>query len=122
MTGPGSATEQVVGRYAVSGELASGGMATIFVGHPIGSTRPVAIKKLHKPYAGNVEFLTMFLDEMWVAARVRHVNIVETLDVSDGGLPAPHLRDHLVSGEPIKVTYTINEEGQNVALRYVDAL
>ena len=48
--------------------------------------------------------------------------IVETLDVSDGGLPAPHLRDHLVSGEPIKVTYTINEEGQNVALRYVDAV
>jgi hypothetical protein len=47
--------------------------------------------------------------------------IVETLDVSDGGLPAPHLRDHLISGEPITVTYTINEEGQNLALRYVDA-
>ena len=47
--------------------------------------------------------------------------IVETLDVSNGGLPAPHLRDHLISGEPITVTYTINDEGQNVALRYVDA-
>ncbi len=47
--------------------------------------------------------------------------IVERLDVSNGGLPAPHLRDHLISLEPITVTYTINEEGQNVALRYVDA-
>ena len=42
--------------------------------------------------------------------------------MSDGGLPAPHLRDHLISGEPITVTYTIDEEGQNLALRYVDAL
>jgi hypothetical protein len=47
--------------------------------------------------------------------------VVETLDVTNGGLPAPHLRDHLVSGEPITVTYSINGEGQNVALRYVDA-
>ena len=46
---------------------------------------------------------------------------VDTLDVTNGGLPAPHLRDHLISGEPITVTYRIDEEGQNVALRYTDA-
>ncbi len=46
---------------------------------------------------------------------------VETLDITNGGLPAPHLRDHLVSGEPITVTYVVDEEGQNVALRYLDA-
>jgi hypothetical protein len=47
--------------------------------------------------------------------------VVETLDLSNGGLPAPHLREHLVSGEPITVTYRI-EDGTNIALRYVDAV
>lgn len=46
--------------------------------------------------------------------------LVGTLDLSDGGLPAPHLRDHLVSGEPITVGYTV-EAGRFVAVRYVDA-
>ena len=45
---------------------------------------------------------------------------VGTLDLSNGGLPAPHLRDHLVSGEPITVTYMV-ENGENVATHYVDA-
>jgi hypothetical protein len=41
---------------------------------------------------------------------------VGTLDVSNGGLPAPHLREHLVSGEPIIVFYRGSE-----IVRYMDA-
>lgn len=44
---------------------------------------------------------------------------VGVLDLTDGGLPAPHLREHLVSGEPIAVEYRV-EDGRNVALRYLD--
>jgi hypothetical protein len=40
--------------------------------------------------------------------------------VSNGGLPAPHLREHLVSGEPINVSYYL-EGDVRVAVRYVDA-
>ena len=48
--------------------------------------------------------------------------VVGVLDVSSGGLPAPHLREHLVSGEPITVTYeTRPADGERVAIRYVDA-
>ena len=46
--------------------------------------------------------------------------VVGALDLSDGGLPAPHLRDHLVSGEPITVDYEVRNSAF-VALRYVDA-
>ena len=42
------------------------------------------------------------------------------LDLSEGGLAAPHLREHLVSGEPIQVTYR-PEADRLVALRYEDA-
>jgi hypothetical protein len=45
---------------------------------------------------------------------------VGTLDLSSGGLPAPHLREHLVSGEPITVYYS-TDGGTLVAQRYIDA-
>ena len=41
---------------------------------------------------------------------------VGALDLTDGGLPAPHLREHLVSGEPI-TAYSNN----NVLRKYTDA-
>jgi len=45
---------------------------------------------------------------------------VGTLDLSGGGLPAPHLREHLVSGVPITVYYTFDGNA-DVAQRYIDA-
>jgi hypothetical protein len=42
------------------------------------------------------------------------------LDLSNGGLPAAHLREHLVNGEPIKVLYVATGSGL-VALQYTDA-
>ena len=44
---------------------------------------------------------------------------VGVLDVNNG-LPAPHLREHLVSGLPIFVTYHV-DNGVNIATRYTDA-
>jgi hypothetical protein len=45
---------------------------------------------------------------------------VGPLDLSGGGLPAPHIREHLVSGVPITVYYA-TENGSLVAKRYIDA-
>ena len=66
------------------GELASGGMATVHLGRlrgPVGFSRTVAIKKLHPQYAKDPEFVNMFLDEARLAGRIRHPNVVPTLDV-----------------------------------------
>ena len=79
-----SAPATVVGRYAVFDAIASGGMATVHYGRllgPSGFSRTVAIKKLHPHLAGDAEFTAMFLDEARVAARVRHPNVVPTLDI-----------------------------------------
>lgn len=46
--------------------------------------------------------------------------IVGALDLSGGGLPAPHIREHLVSGVPITVYYS-TENGTLTARRYIDA-
>src|SRR4051812_18473109 len=45
-----------------------------------GFARPVAIKRLHPHYARQSEFAEMFLDEARVAGRIRHPNVVVTLD------------------------------------------
>ncbi len=74
----------VIGRYALHDEIASGGMATVHLGRllgPVGFARTVAIKRLHQHYAKDPEFVSMFLDEARLAARIRHPNVVPTLDV-----------------------------------------
>src|SRR6476659_7345719 len=81
--GPDTTTE-FVGRYALYGESASGGMATVHFGRllgPVGFSRPVAIKRLHPQFAREENVRAMFVDEARLAARVRHPNVVPTLDV-----------------------------------------
>ena len=73
-----------IGRYALHRAIASGGMATVYLGRllgPVGFSRTVAIKRLHPHFASDPEFVSMFLDEARLAARIRHPNVVQTLDV-----------------------------------------
>jgi serine/threonine-protein kinase len=75
-----------LGRYEVLVQLASGGMATVYVARAqgvAGFERLVAIKVLHPHLAHDEEFISMFLDEARLAARIRHPNVVPTLDISD---------------------------------------
>jgi hypothetical protein len=72
------------GRYAIYDEIASGGMATVHFGCSLGAgsfSRIVAIKRLHAHLARENEFVTMFMDEARVAARIRHPNVAPILDV-----------------------------------------
>lgn len=84
MAGPEGQLPRVVGRYLLYGEIAAGGMATVHFGRlsgPVGFSRTVAIKRLHPQFAKDPEFVTMFLDEARLCGRIRHPNVVPTLDV-----------------------------------------
>jgi eukaryotic-like serine/threonine-protein kinase len=73
-----------VGRYIIYGELASGGMASVYLGQVLGQagfSRAVAIKRLHEHLASEPEFVTMLIDEAKVASAIHHPNVVSTLDV-----------------------------------------
>jgi len=79
-----SGFQRTIGRYALFGELAAGGMATVHLGRflgPVGFSRTVAIKRLHAQFAKDPDFVSMFLDEARLVARIRHPNVVPTLDV-----------------------------------------
>ncbi len=75
---------RVVGRYLLGQPIAAGGMATVHLGRlmgPAGFSRTVAVKRLHADLAKNPEFVHRFVDEARIASRVRHGNVVQTLDV-----------------------------------------
>ena len=76
-----------LGKYAITGLIASGGMATVFVARQQGAAgfeRLVAIKVCYEHLRQNAAFASMFLEEARLAARIRHPNVVATLDVNDG--------------------------------------
>ena len=80
----GDGAPTILGRYSVHAAIAGGGMATVHLGRQVGAggfARIVAIKRLHPQYARHPDFVAMFLDEARLVARVRHPNVVQTLDV-----------------------------------------
>ncbi len=80
----GHQPRRIVGRYVLYDALAAGGMATVHLGRlvgPVGFSRTVAIKRLHDQFALDPDFVPGFLDEARLAARIRHPNVVPTLDV-----------------------------------------
>lgn len=72
------------GRYETIAQIASGGMATVYLGRAVGVggfERKVAIKVMHDHIADDPDFVAMFLDEARLAARIHHPNVVGTMDV-----------------------------------------
>jgi serine/threonine-protein kinase len=111
-----------LGRYALYGEIAAGGMATVHLGRLLGSVgfaRTVAIKRLHPHLSRDPDFVGMFLEEARLAARVRHPNVVSTLDVvsEDGEL---FLVMEYVAGETLsRLVRKTREAKKRVPPRYV---
>ena len=73
-------------RFELIAELASGGMATVFLARLSGAAgfqRLVAIKRLHPHLAREPEFVEMFLDEARLAARIHHPNVVPIQEVGE---------------------------------------
>jgi serine/threonine-protein kinase len=73
-------------RFELIAELASGGMATVYLarlGGVAGFQRFVAIKRLHPHLAREPEFVDMFLDEARLAARIHHPNVVPIVEIGE---------------------------------------
>ena len=104
----------VVGRYALSAPLAAGGMATVHLGRLIGEvgfTRTVAIKRLHPQFASDPEFVSMFLDEARLAARVQHPNAVHILDVVSAGSELFLVMDYVPGESLSRLLRVLRQQG-----------
>lgn len=77
------------GRYELLDMIASGGMASVHLGRAVGAggfERLVAIKTMHPHLSNEPDFVAMFLDEARLAARIRHPNVVGTIDIQQDEL------------------------------------
>ncbi len=108
---------QRVGRYELLMNLASGGMATVYVGRQRGAggfERLVAIKRMH-PHVSEVEELAAaFLDEARIASQIRHPNVVSVLDVHDAGSERLLVMDYVDGVSLAEVTKAAQKRGVRV--------
>ncbi|MEN8148744.1 MAG: protein kinase [Planctomycetota bacterium] len=77
---------QEIGGYRIRSELGTGGMATVWLAD--GGDGPVAVKILHRHLLEDGTFRERFRREAEVGTRIRHPNVVRTLDfglAGDGG-------------------------------------
>jgi serine/threonine-protein kinase len=100
-------------------------MATVHLGRllgPVGFSRTVAIKRLHAQFASDPEFVSMFLDEARLAARIRHPNVVPTLDVVATGGELFLVMEY-VPGESIaRLSRVLREHHQSLPPRILSAV
>ncbi len=94
-------TPLVFGNYEALALIGSGGMAEVFAARPRGEVRSpsiVAVKSIRSSLVTEPKFVTMFLDEMSIAAQVQSPNVVRTIDQGVTETGAPFLVMELVSG------------------------
>ncbi len=79
---------ETYGSYQLVEKLAVGGMAQLYLAKkvkPKGQERTVVLKRILPHLAEDTAFVTMFLDEARIAARLHHPNVVEILDLGAEG-------------------------------------
>lgn len=117
-------------RYERVRAIASGGMATVYLGRAIDSDglgRLVAIKVMHRHIAMNPEFVMMFLDEARLASRIQHPNVVSLLDVDVDDSGVFLVMDYIEGSSLHKVMKVVHGAGRRLPFSYslkimIDAL
>ncbi len=108
-----------VGRYRIAGEIATGGMATVYLAMREGEREPIALKRVHPHLASQRAFVEMFLDEARLTSRVDHPNVCRVLDYgrADGGyyLVMEYLRGRSVA-RVSKALRALPEAEQEIAV------
>jgi hypothetical protein len=89
--------------YRILAELGEGGMAKVYLaaaGDPAHGQRLLVLKAMHEDLALDPDLVAMFLDEARLGARLRHPNVVETLEVAEL-LGRPMIVMEYLEGEPL---------------------
>jgi len=96
-----------IGRYELCFELASGGMATVYLARIHGSSgfeKLVALKRIHPHLAKEKQYIEMFLDEAKIASRISHPNVCSVFDFGHADGEYYIAMEYLV-GEPLSRLY-----------------
>src|SRR5262249_8052680 len=92
-------TMNTLRRFQLLVELARGGMGIVYLARSVGVggfSKLHIIKELKPEFADDTTFLSMFVEEARLSARLEHPNIVQTIEVGQDG------RRHFMAMEYLK--------------------
>src|SRR5690606_6814462 len=115
----------IVDRYAIYDEIAAGGMATVHFARLLGAQgfrRTVAAKRLLPHLTRDQEFSLMLVDEARMAARIRHPNVVSTLDIVQTDTELVLVMDYVHGESVAKLAYAAGKRGESVPLSIAAAI
>jgi serine/threonine protein kinase len=73
----------LAGKYEIRRRLGSGGMGAVYEARHVRMNKRVAVKVIHPQFAQNGEAVGRFLREAEAAARIRHPNVIDVVDVDE---------------------------------------
>jgi serine/threonine protein kinase len=85
---PASNSSNVLGKFKLIAELGRGGMSEVYlavIAGPAGFNKLVVVKLIKGDLAEDPDFISMFLEEARLSARLSHPNIVQTNEVGEFG-------------------------------------
>lgn len=97
------ASSGMAGPYHLALEIASGGMATVYLAvHGLeGFQNTVAVKRIHPHLAKDKQFVDMFVDEAHIAARINHPYVCRVFDFGKTGEGSYYIAMEFLRGEPL---------------------
>lgn len=107
------------GRYELLDTIASGGMATVYLGRAVGAggfERLVAIKTMHPHLSNEPDFVAMFLDEARLAARIRHPNVVGTIDIQQDEIGLLLVMEYVEGPSVSQMLRALNKQKKSLPL------
>jgi serine/threonine-protein kinase len=94
--------ETISGKYLLEQRIGSGGMGEVYRARNIAIDRVVAIKFLLPQHAGDPNALRRFMREANTAAKVRHPNVVDVLDVDKDAQGVPYIVQDCLRGQDLE--------------------
>jgi len=116
------------GKYTLEAPLGAGAMGEVWRARNVTFGRSVAIKILRSEFAKDPEVVARFLREARAANLVRHVNVVDVLDVGEDESGCPFLVQELLEGKDLGAHLTETghglpmEEAMKILLPIVEAV
>ncbi|MCS6899527.1 MAG: serine/threonine-protein kinase [Myxococcales bacterium] len=108
-----------VGRYELLMELASGGMATVYIGRQRGAggfERIVAIKRMHPHISAIPDLAASFTDEARIASLIHHPNVVSVHDVHESEGERLLVMDYVDGVSLAALIKGVRRKGQKIPL------
>ena len=108
-----SSEQEGANKYRAIAELGRGGMAEVFlavVHGRAGFNKLVVLKRTLPDFSLEPEFVTMFLDEARLAARLNHPNVVQTYEVGQDG-NRYFIAMEFLDGQPLNRVLRVGKNG-----------